>query len=131
MSYKRLCFVFFVLMLQITTVFAKDEECRPFDLPYQSFAIPLRNTSLTLACCGKSKSEPGYYLSSKDKNYSYESCVARYKNGMPKSLSSKKFGFLECIGAGMTQAYESIKDNIASLRVRSLSPWPSYLISQS
>lgn len=115
MSYKGLALAFFLFFLQVTVVFAKAEQCSPYDLPYQSFALPLKNASLTLACCGKSKNEPGFYLGSQDKKYSYESCLARYKNGMPASSSSNKFGFLECIGAGMTQAYESIKDNIASV----------------
>lgn len=114
MSYNGLALTFLLFFLQITGVYAKAEECRPFELPYQSFAVPLRNASLSYACCGQSKNEPGFYLSSQSKNYSHASCLARYKNGMPKS-GAVKFGFLECIGAGMTHAYESLKDNISSI----------------
>ena len=102
-----------------STLFASSNQCNVFNLPSRlpsliSFAVPLQNKTLSLACCGESKDSPGFYLSSK-KNYGYDACLLRYKNGLPKSQENNKFGFVECIGASMTAVYESIKENLSSL----------------
>lgn len=118
---KLLLFIFslFTSLLMNSNLFASTGQCNVFNLPSRlpslmSFAVPLQNKTLSMACCGENKNSPGYYLSTK-KNYGYDACLLRYKNGLPKSQTDNKFGFVECIGASMTGAYESIKDSLSSL----------------
>lgn len=79
------------------------------------FGTTQSNISLTLTCCGNSAKEPGVYLKESTNKLSYQSCLNRFKNGIPKDSYAPEMNPLICLGAGLSEAWASLKSSASGL----------------
>lgn len=79
-----------------------------------NLGVRSNNVGLVLACCGNNSQDQGFYLKEHKDTIDYNSCLNRFKNGLPNSYSPK-ISTMECIGAGLSQAWESLKDNASDI----------------
>jgi hypothetical protein len=116
---KRIVFFLILMSLFINSAFALDgrDSCNTQSDSLKAlinFGMTSNNVGLVLTCCGNNSSEQGIYLKEHQNSTNYTSCLNRFKNGIPNSYSPK-LSPMECIGAGLSQAWESLKNNASGL----------------